>query len=56
MTLGAFKGLRSLVFTIGFAIHGQQASKTHQRITELESIASAQGEELTRRTPYDSIR
>lgn len=41
-------GLGSLLFAIGFAIHGQQASKTDQRITELETIAKAQGEELNR--------
>ena len=41
-------GLGSLLFTIGFAIHGQQASKTGQRIAELEAIAAAQGEELNR--------
>jgi hypothetical protein len=41
-------GLGSLLFAIGFAIHGQQASRVHQRITELEAIAAAQGEELNR--------
>lgn len=40
--------LGSLLFAIGFTIHGLQASKIHQRITELETIAAAQGEELNR--------
>ena len=41
-------GLGSLLFAIGFAIHGQKASKSDQRIAELESIATAQGEEINR--------
>ncbi len=52
---GGFSGLGSLLFAIGFAIHGQQASKTRQRVTELEAIAAAQGEELNRhRASYTS--
>jgi hypothetical protein len=38
----------SLLFTVGFAIHGQQAFRAAQRIAELEGIAAAQGEELHR--------
>ena len=53
MAASALTGLGSLLFTVGFAIHGQQASKTQQRIAELEAIAAAQGEELNRqRIPY----
>lgn len=49
----SLSGLGSLLFAIGFAMHGQQASKTQQRISELESIANAQSEELNRhRTTY----
>ena len=51
----AFSGIGSLLFAIGFAIHGQQSSKNQQRITELEAIAAAQGEELNRhRVSYES--
>lgn len=39
-------GLGSLLFAIGFAIHGQQASRVNQRVVELEAIAAAQSEEL----------
>lgn len=42
----SLSGLGSLLFAIGFAIHGQQASKVDQRIAELETIANAQGAEL----------
>lgn len=41
-------GLGSLLFAAGFAIHGQQASKVHQRNSELETIVAAQGEEISR--------
>lgn len=41
-------GLGSLLFAIGFAIHGLHASRAQQRIGELEAIATAQGEELNR--------
>ena len=44
----SLSGLGSLLFAIGFAIHGQQASKADQRITELETIAKVQGDELNR--------
>lgn len=44
-------GLGSLLFAIGFAIHGQQASRARQRITELEAIAAAQSEELGHQRP-----
>jgi hypothetical protein len=46
LELSGLCGLGSLLFAIGFAIHGQLASKGHQRICELESIAAAQSEEL----------
>lgn len=48
MAASVLTGLGSLLFAVGFAIHGQQASKTQQRIAELEVIAAAQGEELNR--------
>ncbi len=44
-------GLGTLLFAVGFAIHGQQASKVKQRIADLEAIAAAQGEELNRQRP-----
>jgi hypothetical protein len=44
----SLSGLGSLLFSIGFAIHGQKVSKSDERITELESIATAQGEEINR--------
>lgn len=44
----SLSGLGSLLFAIGFAIHGLQASRAQQRITELEAIAAAQSEELNR--------
>ena len=61
MTFGNFSlisagtPLGSLLFAIGFAVYGLQASKARQRITELEAIAAAQGEELNRqRASYPS--
>jgi len=51
MISGGLSGLGSLLFSIGFAIHGQQASKVRQRITDLEAITAAQGEELNRQRP-----
>lgn len=49
-TVGAsgLSGLGSLLFAIGFAIHGQRAAKSQDRIAELEAIAAAQGAELNR--------
>lgn len=41
-------GLGTLLFFIGFAIHGQKGSVSQTRITELEAIATAQAEELNR--------
>ena len=41
-------GLGSLLFAIGFALYGWQRARTTQRVTELETIAAAQGEELNR--------
>ena len=55
LATSGLSGLGSLLFAVGFAIHGHQASKSRQRITELEAIAAAQGEELKRlRAPYTS--
>jgi len=45
---GGLTGLGSLLFAIGFAIHGLQASRAQNRIGELEAIATAQSEELHR--------
>ncbi|HEX7260847.1 MAG TPA: hypothetical protein VF258_03450 [Luteolibacter sp.] len=43
-----FSALGSLLFAIGFAVHGLRASRIHQRVTELEAIAAAQSDELDR--------
>jgi hypothetical protein len=52
---GGLSGLGSLLFTIGFALHGMHASRRFQRISELEAITAAQGEELNRhRAGYES--
>lgn len=52
---GGLSGLGSLLFTIGFALRGMHASRRFQRISELEAIAAAQGEELNRhRAAYES--
>ena len=52
---GSLSSLGSLLFAIGFALHGLQAARTNQRISELEAIAAARGEELNRhRVSYDS--
>ena len=40
--------LGPLLFAIGFALHGSHAARSSQRVTELEAIAAAQGEELNR--------
>jgi hypothetical protein len=51
----SLSGLGSLLFAIGFALHGLHASRAQQRIGELEAIATAQGEELDRqRATYGS--
>lgn len=48
IALSSLSGLGSLLFFIGFAIHGQKGSVSQTRINELEAIATAQGEELNR--------
>lgn len=48
MTIGGLAGLGSLLFTIGFALHGLRAAKSQERIAQLEAIAAAQSEELNR--------
>jgi|GEM_PF-1986275 len=48
MISGGLSGLGSLLFSIGFALQGLKSVRTTQRITELEAIAAAQGEELNR--------
>ena len=49
---GGLSGLGSLLFAIGFALHGLHASRAQVRIGELEAIAAAQGEELNRQRGY----
>jgi hypothetical protein len=49
---GGLSGLGSLLFAIGFALHGLHASRAQARIGELEAIAAAQGEELNRQRAY----
>ncbi len=48
LTAGGLSGFGSLIFAIGFALHGLQASRANQRLHELEAIAAAQGQELDR--------
>ena len=40
--------LGSVLFAVGFAFMGSLAARSSQRVTELEAIAHAQGEELNR--------
>ncbi|MBK1828952.1 hypothetical protein [Haloferula rosea] len=37
-----------LVFMVGFALHGLQSARVVDRITELETIAAAQQEQISR--------
>lgn len=46
MASSGISGLGSLLFFVGFAIHGVLASRLVQRVEELETIAAAQGAEL----------
>jgi hypothetical protein len=48
MMVGGASGLGSLVFSVGFGIHGMMSKKMRQRIEELESVLAAQGEQLNR--------
>ncbi|MEO5713079.1 MAG: hypothetical protein ABIT37_06285 [Luteolibacter sp.] len=48
VALSSLSGLGSLLFFIGFAMHGQKGSASQIRIGELEAIAATQGEELNR--------
>jgi hypothetical protein len=52
IAMSSLSGLGSLLFAIGFALHGLQASRAQARIGELEAIAAAQGEELNRQRAY----
>jgi len=49
MAIGGVSGLGSLLFAVGFAIHGLTARKLRARVEELESVLTAQGEQLSRR-------
>ncbi|MFC7337273.1 hypothetical protein ACFQY0_08810 [Haloferula chungangensis] len=49
--VAGFSGLGSLVFVIGFAMHGIRSKKILDRVEELESLIAAQGEQLNRQNP-----
>lgn len=48
MVATAGAGLGVLLFSIGFAIHGFQSRRTRERVAELETVVSAQNEQLAR--------
>ncbi len=48
MVSAAGAGLGVLLFSIGFAIHGFQSRRARERIVELETVVSAQNEQLAR--------
>ena len=50
---GAMTGLGSLVFVVGFAMHGMKSRKVMERVVELESVLAAQQEQLSRENPGD---
>lgn len=41
-------GVGALLYSIGFALHGFQARRIRERITELEMVIEAQNEQLSR--------
>lgn len=45
---GGVSGLGSLIFVVGFAIHGMKSRRMYARVEELESVLAAQGEQLSR--------
>lgn len=51
--VGGVSGLGSLVFVIGFAMHGVRSKKIEGRVEELESLITAQGEQLNRHNPSE---
>jgi len=48
MLTGSSQALGSLVFAVGFAIHGAGLKREADRVTELEMIIAAQNEQLAR--------
>lgn len=48
VALGGVSSLGSVLFMIGFAIHGLKSGRQAERIAELELVLSAQQEELAR--------
>lgn len=48
MAASALPALGTLLFAIGFAIHGLRASRSAQRVEELEQLAAAMSEEINR--------
>jgi hypothetical protein len=55
MVVSGAAGLGSLLFAIGFAMHGMRAKSMVQRIEELESVLAAQGEQLSRQHPGSGV-
>jgi hypothetical protein len=45
---GSLPLLSSLIFAIGFAIHGSRAARAADRLAELENFATAMSEEINR--------
>ena len=46
--VSGLSGLGSLLFMIGFALHGLKSKSLVERILELETVLTAQGEQLAR--------
>ncbi len=46
--MGGLSTLGSLIFSIGFAVHGLRNARIRDRVTELEALSAAQAQELSR--------
>ncbi len=51
LIVSGISGLGSLVFAVGFAMHGLRSKRVEHRVEELESLIAAQGEQLNRQSP-----
>lgn len=54
--VSGISGLGSLLFMIGFAIHGLKSKSLVDRILELETVLTAQGEQLARQQSGSATR
>ena len=52
--IGGVSGLGSLLFTVGFAMHGLSSRRMKERVEELESVLAAQSEQLDRQNLGES--